>query len=254
MLFRHIVFTLALTFVLSVCVSEKVHAKKVSNIVLVHGAFVDGSAWQAVHNGLQEKGYQVTVVQNAALSLPDDVQNTVNMIKEQQGATLIVGHSYGGVVISEAGNHDNVAGLVFVSAFVPDKGESIAKLIPKPKGKKKSSHILPPKNGKIFLDKEKFASSFAADIPKLTAEFMANAQVGFGVSAFAGEVINPAWKNKPSWYLLTLEDKMVPIAAQRFMAKRANAKTTEVNSSHAVMISNPQVVIQLIDNAAKSFD
>jgi pimeloyl-ACP methyl ester carboxylesterase len=221
------------------------------SIVLVHGGFVDGSGWEGVYNILKKNGYSVGVVQNATKSHADDVATTKQVIAAQKGSVILVGHSYGGAVITEAGNDPKVIGLVYITAFAPDKGESVQSLIKDPPPGAPVPPILPPVNGYLFLDREKFPASFAGDVEKGKAVFMADSQVPWGVDALGGAIIEPAWKHKPSWYLLVTDDKMIPIAAQRLMAKRAGATTAEVGGSHAIYVSNPKVVAEIIERAAK---
>ena len=223
----------------------------VKNIVLVHGGFVDGSGWEAVHGILTKNGYRVTVVQNPTNSLGDDVAVTKRAIAAQDGPVILVGHSYGGVVVSEAGTDPKVKGLVYVAAFAPDKGESVSSLIANPAPGAPVPPILPPQDGYLFLDKAKFAASFAADVKPETAAFMADSQVPWGVAALAGAVTTPAWSVKPSWYLVASDDKMIPPPAQRAMAERAGATVSEVPASHSVYVSKPQVVAKIIEQAAQ---
>jgi pimeloyl-ACP methyl ester carboxylesterase len=221
-------------------------------IVLVHGGFVDGSGWEGVHDILKKDGYQVAVVQNPTTSLADDVAFTKRVIAAQPGRSLLVGHSYGGVVITEAGTDPKVAGLVYIAAFAPDKGESVAALIKDPPPGAPVPPILPPQDGFLLLDPSKFAASFAADVSEPKASFMAASQVPWGVDALGGEVTAPAWKSRPSWYLVATEDRMIPPPAQRQMAQRAGAVVSEVAGSHAVYVSQPQAVASLIEKAAAS--
>jgi pimeloyl-ACP methyl ester carboxylesterase len=222
------------------------------SIVLIHGGFVDGSGWQGVYDILKKDGYNVAVVQNPTTSLADDVAFTKRVVASQSGKVLLVGHSYGGVVITEAGTDPKVAGLVYIAAFAPDQGESVQSLIKNPAPGAPVPPILPPQDGFLLLDQAKFASSFAADVDERTANFMAASQVPWGVNALAGEVTSPAWKTKPSWYLVASDDRMIPPPAQRAMATRAGAKVTEVPGSHAVYVSRPQEVAALIAKAAVS--
>ncbi len=221
------------------------------NIVLVHGGFVDGAGWESVYKTLKKNGYNVSVVQNPTISLEDDVAATKRVLAAQDGPAILVGHSYGGVVITEAGNDPKVAGLVYISAFAPDKGESVASLIKDPPPGAPVPPILPPRDGYLFLDKAKFSASFAADVDKEKAAFMADSQVPWGVGAVSGTISEPAWKKKPSWYLVATEDKMIPPVAQRSMSKRAGATVTEVKGSHAIYVSQPDAVVALIEQAAK---
>jgi pimeloyl-ACP methyl ester carboxylesterase len=221
-------------------------------IVLVHGGFVDGSGWEGVYNILKKDGHNVAIVQNPTTSLADDVAFTKRVISAQPGQSLLVGHSYGGVVITEAGNDPKVAGLVYIAAFAPDKGESVASLIKDPPPGAPVPPILPPQDGFLLLDPGKFAASFAADVGEPKARFMAASQVPWGVAALSGEVTVPAWKSKPSWYLVATDDKMIPPPAQRQMSQRAGATVSEVPGSHAVYVSQPQAVASLIARAAAS--
>ena len=225
---------------------------RINHIVLVHGGFVDGSGWRGVYDILTQDGFSVSVVQNPTLSLAGDAAATKLVIDQQPGSVILVGHSYGGAVITEAGSHPNVAGLVYITAFAPDKGESVNTLIANPPPGAPVPPILPPINGYLFLDAAKFAASFAGDVDAPTAAFMANSQVPWGVDALGGKITEPAWRSKPAWYLLVRDDRMIPIAAQRFMCERAGATPTEVPGSHAIYVSNPRVVATLIETAATS--
>jgi pimeloyl-ACP methyl ester carboxylesterase len=221
-----------------------------AHIVLVHGGFVDGSGWQQVHDLLSADGYPVAVVQNPTLSLEDDVAVTRRVIDAQDGPVVLVGHSYGGAVITEAGNHDKVAALVYIAAFAPDKDESVNTLIADPPPGAPVPPILPPVDGFLFLDKGKFAASFAADVPSDLARFMADSQVPWGVNALGGAISQPAWRDKPSWYLVATDDRMIPPPAQRAMAERAGSTVTEVAGSHSIYVSQPKAVASLIKQAA----
>jgi pimeloyl-ACP methyl ester carboxylesterase len=223
----------------------------IKNVLLIHGGFVDGSGWSQVYKGLRKQGYNVTIVQNPTTTLADDVAATKLAISQQSGPVILVGHSYGGVVITEAGTDPKVKGLVYIAAFAPDKGESVQTLIANPAPGAPVPPILPPQNGFLFLDRAKFAEAFAADVTPAEAAFMADSQVPWGVNALAGAVTEPAWKSKPSWYLVATDDKMIPPPAQQGMAKRAGAKVAEIKGSHAIYVSQPQAVIQLIEQAAK---
>ena len=222
-----------------------------SNVVLVHGGFVDGSGWEDVHNILTRDGHHVSVVQNPTVSLADDVQATRRVIDAQDGPVILVGHSYGGVVITEAGNDPKVTKLVYIAAFAPDTGESVASLIKDPPPDAPVPPILASQDGYLLLDNAKFHDSFAADVDDERAAFMADSQVPWGVAALSGSIDQPAWKTKPSWYLVTTEDKMIPPPAQRFMSKRAGATVTEVSGSHAIYMSQPTAVAALIERAAR---
>jgi pimeloyl-ACP methyl ester carboxylesterase len=223
----------------------------IRNVVLVHGAFVDGSGWAAVYGGLRKQGFTVSIVQNATASLADDVAATRRVLDQQEGSAILVGHSYGGAVITEAGNDPRVAGLVYVAAFVPDSGESVGTLIQNPPPGAPVAPILPPRDGYLLLDKAKFAAAFGADLPPEVAAFMADSQVPWGLEALQGTISQAAWNSKPSWYLVTTEDRMIPPAAQRLMAKRAGANTSEVGGSHAFFVSQPDAVVRLVATAAE---
>jgi pimeloyl-ACP methyl ester carboxylesterase len=223
-----------------------------ASIVLVHGGFVDGAGWEGVYNNLKKGGYNVSVVQNPTTSLADDVAATRLAIAQAQGPVVLVGHSYGGAVITEAGTDPKVAGLVYITAFAPDKGESVQTLIQNPPPGAPVPPILPPVNGFLFLDRAKFRASFAADVGEAKAAFLADSQVPWGLNALAGAISEPAWRSKPSWYLVATEDRMIPPPAQHQMATRAGATVTEAAGSHAIYISQPEAVAALIAKAAKS--
>jgi pimeloyl-ACP methyl ester carboxylesterase len=220
------------------------------SVVLVHGGFVDGSGWEGVYAILKEDGYDVSIVQNPTLSLAGDVAATRQVIAQANGPVVLVGHSYGGVVITEAGNDPKVSKLVYITAFAADKAESVASLIKDPPPGAPVPPILPPQDGYLLLDRTKFADSFAADVETKKAAFMADSQVPWGVSALEGAVTEPAWRNKPSWYLVATDDRMIPPPAQQFMAKRAGATVVESKGSHAIYVSKPEVVASIIKSAA----
>jgi len=221
------------------------------SVVLVHGGFVDGSGWEGVYKILKKDGYSVSVVQNPTVTLEDDVAVTRRVIGAQKGPVILVGHSYGGAVITEAGNDPQVAGVVYITAFAPDKGESVSTIIKDAPPGAPVPPILPPQDGYLFLDKAKFPASFAADVDPKTAAFMADSQVPWGVGALGGLISEPAWRTKPSWYLVVSDDKMIPPPAQRLMSKRAGSTVVEVPGSHAIYVSNPSAVASLIEKAAK---
>src|SRR5437867_1614784 len=227
-------------------------AKQSLNVVLVHGGFVDGAGWKGVYGILKKDGYSVSIVQNPTLSLADDVAATKLILAAQDRPVILVGHSYGGAIITEAGNDPKVAALVYVAAFAPDKGESVASLIKDPPPGAPVPPILPPQNGFLFLDKEKFAASFAADVDPEKAAFMADSQVPWGGAALSGTISEPAWNTKPSWYLVATEDKMIPPAAQRLMSRRAGSTVIEEKGSHAIYVSQPGAVAALITKAAEA--
>lgn len=219
-------------------------------IVLVHGGFVDGSGWEGVYQILRKDGYNVAIVQNPTISLAGDVAATRSVIAQQTGSVILVGHSYGGVVITEAGNDPKVVGLVYIAAFAPDNGESVGSLIKDPVPGAPVPPILPPRDGFLFLDKSKFAAAFAADVETKQAQFMAESQVPWGLDALNGAVTQASWKQKPSWYLVATDDKMIPPDAQRGMSKRAGATITETPGSHALYVSRPGPVASIIKTAA----
>ena len=222
------------------------------NVVLVHGGFVDGSGWEGVYKILKKDGYNVSIVQNPTTSLADDVAATRQVIAEAKGPVVLVGHSYGGAVITEAGNDPKVSRLVYITAFAPDKGESVASLIKNPPPGAPVPPILPPEDGYLFLDRAKFADSFAADVDAEKAAFMADSQVPWGIHALEGAVTEPAWRTKPSWYLVATDDRMIPPPAQQSMAQRAGATVLESKGSHAIYVSRPEAVASIIKSAARA--
>jgi pimeloyl-ACP methyl ester carboxylesterase len=247
-------FSVGIVTVVGICgvaIAQTSPPTPVKNIVLIHGGFVDGSGWEGVYKILKKDGYTVAVVQNPTISLADDVAVTKRVIANQNGPVVLVGHSYGGAVITEAGNDPKVVGLVYVAAFAPDKGESVSDLIKNPPPGAPVPPILPPQDGFLFLDKAKFAASFAADVKADVAAFMADSQVPWGAQALDGKISEVAWKTKPSWYLISSEDKMIPPDAQRSMSKRAGSTVVEVKGSHAIYVSQAKAVADLIEKAAK---
>jgi pimeloyl-ACP methyl ester carboxylesterase len=221
-------------------------------VVLVHGGFVDGSGWQGVYEHLKKDGHSVAIVQNPTLSLADDVAVTRRIIEAQSEPVILVGHSYGGAVITEAGTHPNVAGLVYIAAFVPDKGESVNTLIAGFPTDGPQPPILPPQDGFLFLDRDKFHASFAGDVSAEQAAFMADSQVPWGVDALGGTISEPAWQSKPSWYLIATEDRMINPSAQREMSARAGSTVIDVAGSHAIYVSQPAAVAELIEAAVEA--
>jgi pimeloyl-ACP methyl ester carboxylesterase len=220
------------------------------NVVLVHGGFVDGSGWQGVYDALTTDGYRVAIVQNPTLSLEDDAAVTRRVIDGLDGPVVLVGHSYGGAVITEAGLHEKVEALVYIAAFAPDKGESVSTLIAGFPADGPQPPILAPNEGFLFLDRDKFHASFAGDLPAGQAAFMADSQVPWGVNALGGTITEAAWRIKPSWWLVTGDDRMIPPSAQRAMAERTGATVTEVPGSHSIYLSQPKAVASLIKQAA----
>jgi pimeloyl-ACP methyl ester carboxylesterase len=225
----------------------------VPTVILVHGGFVDGSGWQGVYNHLTKDGHSVRIVQNPTVSLEGDVAATKLIIDVQSESVILVGHSYGGVVVTEAGNDPKVAALVYIAAFAPDKGESVETLIADPPPGAPVPPILPPQDGFLFLDREKFHDSFAADVSSEQAAFMADSQVPWGVGALSGTISEPAWRTKPSWYLIATEDKMIPPPAQRSMSARAGSTVVEAAGSHAIYVSQPAAVADLIRSAIRAY-
>ena len=221
-------------------------------IVLVHGGFVDGSGWEGVYQTLKKDGYDVSIVQNPTASLSGDVAATRAVIDMQDKPVILVGHSYGGVVVTEAGNHPKVVGVVYIAAFAPDAGESVATLIANPAPGAPVPPIMPPQSGFLLLDKKKFPAAFAADVEPAKAAFMADSQIPWGLDALNGAVSKPAWKEKPTWYLVATEDKMIPPDAQRAMSKRAGSTVVEIVGSHAIYVSQPGAVAELIGAAAET--
>jgi pimeloyl-ACP methyl ester carboxylesterase len=230
---------------------SEAQSSAIKNVVLVHGGFVDGAGWEGVYKILKKDGYDVSIVQNPTLSLAGDVAATRLVIAQAKGPVVLVGHSYGGAVITEAGNDPKVARLVYIAAFAPDKGESVNSLIANPPPGAPVPPILPPQDGYLFLDKTKFAASFAADVDPEKAAFMADSQVPWGLDALQGAISEPAWKKKPSWYLVATEDKMIPPPAQRYMSKRADSTVVEAKGSHAIYVSQPKLVAAIVETAAK---
>ncbi len=222
------------------------------NVVLVHGAWADGSGWEGVYRALRKEGFSVSVVQNPTISLADDVQATKLVLAKQNGPVILVGHSYGGAVITEAGNDPKVAALVYIAGWIPDKGESVESLIKdRIPPKAPAPPILPPQEGFLLLDRAKFPTSFAGDVDPERAAFMADSQVPWGLEAVSATISEPAWRTKPSWSLVATEDRMIPPDAQRSMSQRAGATVVEAAGSHAVYVSNPSAVAELITRAAK---
>jgi pimeloyl-ACP methyl ester carboxylesterase len=247
--FKNVVLALAMIATASTANAEPKGAK---NVVLVHGGFVDGSGWESVYTILKKDGYNVSIVQNATASLADDVATTKRVLAQEDGPTILVGHSYGGAVISDAGNDPKVAALVYITAFALDNGESVQSALKDPVPGFAPPPILPPVDGWVTLDKTKFHAAFAADVGNDRAAFIADSQVPWNIAAFAGTVKEAAWHKKPAFYLVTTEDKMIPPPLQEKMAKRANATVVQVKGSHAIYESKPADVAALIEKAARS--
>lgn len=223
------------------------------SIVLVHGAFVDGSGWQRVFGELVDLGFEVLITQHPTRSLEDDVAVTEGLIASARHPVLLVGHSYGGAVITQAGVNPKVKSLAYIAAFVPGVGETVAALneAPEEPGETKAP-LLAPQDGYLLVDPARFSEAFGADVDPATTRFMAAAQLPWGLASVITPLTHAAWKTKPSFYLVASADRMIPPSAQRRMAKRAGAITTEISSSHAVMMSHPRDVAAFIAAAAAS--
>jgi pimeloyl-ACP methyl ester carboxylesterase len=224
-------------------------ADPVKNVVLVHGAFADGSGWRPVADILERDGYSVSVVQEPETSLADDAAATKRIIERVNAPLILVGHSYGGAVITQAGNEPQVRGLVYIAAFQPDNGETLGDLLKqKPPA---ANSTVPAGEGYVIVDPKAFHADFAADVPAKDTDFMAISQVPISVTAFGTPIANAAWHNKPSWYAVATEDRMINPDLERFMSKRSGSTTIEVKGSHAILVSQPDIVAKLIEQAAK---
>lgn len=224
----------------------------VNNILLVHGGFVDGSGWRSVYDELTADGFHVVVVQNPTISLDGDAQLVRDELDALDGKAIIVGHSYGGAVITAAGTHEKVAGLVYITAFALDQGESVGALANTPVPGYDAPPIGPPRNGFLFLDGEKAGPAFAGDLSPADQAFLAHSQVPWGLEAVEAQITDPAWKYKPTWYMVSTDDKMIPPPAQRMMAERARATTIELAGSHAIYVSKGPEVASFIAQAARA--
>lgn len=222
----------------------------VKNIVLVHGAFADGSGWKALYNSLTKKGYNVTIVQNPLSSLEDDVAATKVVLDKQDGPVILVGHSWGGAVITEAGNHPKVVALVYVAAFQPDNGESVLQWLQTAPPAPENGVLAPDEKGIVYYDKAKYHAGFCADIPKEEADFMYASQGAFYAKGFITPITKAAWRDKPSYGLVATEDKSIAPEIQRNMYKRSNTKVTDVKGSHVIFMSQPEAVAAVIVQAA----
>ena len=239
-----------LAAVVNVAVSQPA-SPALKNVVLVHGAFADGSGWQKVYTMLKQKGYNVAIVQNPLTGLDADVAATKRVIAMMDGPVVLVAHSWGGVVITEAGNDPKVERLVYVAAFAPDAGEPVGAILKNAPADAPQLPAAPSADGFVFFDKAKFAAGFCADVDPKTAQFMADSQIPIIGSTFEATVTTPAWKTKPSWYVIPDRDLVIPPVLERSMAKRANATVTEVKGSHAISVSQPKVVADVIEAAAR---
>jgi len=222
----------------------------VKNVVLVHGAFADGSGWKAVADILTKDGHKVSIVQQPLTSLEDDVTATKRILDRQDGPVILVAHSYGGAIITEAGNDPKVTALVYVAAFAPDAGEVLGELLQKMPPA--STGIAPSNDGFLFIDSAVYAADFAGDLPQADAEFMALSQMPVAGKAFGTAIRAPAWKEKPTYAIVATDDRMINPELERWMYQRANAHVTEVKSSHAVLLSQPRAVAMVIEEAARS--
>ena len=240
----------AATLLSAAVVSPARAAEPVKNIVLVHGAFADGSGWRHVADILGKDGYAVSVVQQPLTSLAADVAATKRVLDLQQGPTILVGHSYGGVVITEAGNAPNVVGLVYIAAFIPDNGQSALDLLGQAPAA--NNDLRATADGFLYIDPAKFPADFAADLPPAEASFMAHSQMMLAKAAAAGTVTTAAWHKKKSWALIAALDHNINPDLERTMAKRAGSETIEVAGSHAVYVSKPEDVARFIERAAKA--
>ena len=220
-------------------------APPVKNIVLVHGAWADGSGWKGVYDILVKDGFNVSVVANPDTGIPDDLAATQRVLDRQTGPVILVGHSYGGTVITEAGADPKVVGLVYIAAFGPDAGETTGQYLPKG-----PLPITVSKDGLAFFNKDAFLGGFAPDVPMPTRVFMYDSQVPLAVSVFSVPITNPAWKTKPSWFLVSSNDQIIPPDVERMYAKRMKAVTEEVAGSHVAFISHPDAAAKIIEEAA----
>ncbi len=223
---------------------------KIQNIVLVHGAFADGTSWKPVADILIKDGYKVAIVQQPMTSLEDDVAATDRILDRQDGPAVLVGHSYGGAIITEAGNHPKVAALVYVAAFAPDAGEALGALLQRTPSA--STGIAPSKDGFLFLDPAVYAADFAGDLPKAQGEFLALSQMPVAGKAFGTPISAPAWKAKPTYGIVATQDRMIHPDLERMMYKRAKAHVTEIKGSHVVFLSQPRAVADVIEEAART--
>ena len=242
----------AITLTATTGAITEANAQTVKNVVLVHGAFADGSGYKALYEALTQKGYHVTVVQNPLTSLEDDVAATKLALDKQDGPTILAGHSWGGAVITEAGNHPKVAALVYIAAFQPDNGESALQWFQSAPPAPENGVLPPDEKGIVYYDKNKFHAGFCADVPNAEADFMYASQGAFYAKGFTTTISNAAWRNKPTFGIVATDDKSIVPGIQRNMYKRSNTKVTEIKGSHAVYVSQPAKVAAVIMEAAKS--
>lgn len=245
-----LLFALASSMLIAPAAVAPANAAQIKNVVIVHGALADGSGWRGVYDRLTARGYKVTIVQQPMTSLQDDVEATKRVLDLQDGPSILIGHSYGGMVITEAGNADNVAGLVYIAAFQPDAGETLLRLastIPAT-----TTGIKATADGFLYLDPQVYAEDFAADLPPADARFMAQSQVFPAKASFDTKIKQAAWKTKKSWALIAADDRAIHPDLLRTMAKRAGSESVEVKASHAVFMSQPAAVADLIERASKA--
>lgn len=249
--FQNVLFTIALMIAATIGFNLPVKAQAVKNVVLVHGAFADGSGFKALYTELTAKGYHVTVVQNPLSSLEDDVKAVDLALDKQDGPTILAGHSWGGAVITEAGNHPKVAALVYIAAFQPDNGETALQWIQSAPPAPENGVLSPDDKGIIYYDKAKYHAGFCADISKAEADFMYASQGAFYAKGFLTPITNAAWRNKPSYGIIATEDKSINPDIQRTMYKRSNTIVTEAKGSHVIFMSQPKIVAGVIIKAAQ---
>jgi pimeloyl-ACP methyl ester carboxylesterase len=249
---KPLVSALAAMSIVTAHAAPAASAERNVSIVLVHGAFVDGSGWKSTYDILSDAGYEVLVVQQPTIALRDDVKETERVIAKARHPVILVGHSYGGMVITEAGDNPKVRSLVYLAAFAPDAGESVSTLAegPAPAGEHKAPLVA--EDSYLLVDRDKFPASFAADVDVATTRFMGAAQLPWGLQAVHTKVDRVAWKAKPTYYMVASEDHMIPPTAQRNMARRSGAKVAELKSSHAMMLSRPREVAAFIRSADTS--
>ena len=247
---KHLLSTSVAAVALALGIAGPAAAEPVKNIVLVHGAFADGSGWRAVSDILEHDGYAVSIVQEPETSLAEDAAATRRVIERVNAPVILVGHSYGGAVITEAGNEPQVRGLVYIAAFQPDNGEVLGGLLKQMPPAANSA--VPAGEGYVIVNPKTFHADFAADLPARQAQFMAISQVPISVTAFGTPITDAAWHNKPSWYAVATGDRMINPDLERFMAKRAGSTTVEIKGSHAIYVSQAPAVAKLIEQAAQS--
>jgi len=248
---KEAVLTALMFSVLTLGVAAKTNAQQVKNVVLVHGAFADGSGWKALFQILTKKGYRVTIVQNPLTSLEDDVAATKLALDKQDGPVILVGHSWGGAVITEAGNHPKVAALVYVAAFQPDQGESALQWLQTAPPAPENGVLPPDEKGIVYYDKAKYHAGFCADLSKEEADFMYASHGAFYAKGFVTPITHAAWRDKQTFACIATEDKSIAPEIQRAMYKRSNTRVTEIKGSHVIYISQPEAVSKVIISASE---